>query len=71
MKKYEIAALSEEELRKQIRESQQRLADVNFNKVIEPPQNPMIFRNLRRNIAKMKSALRQIELKRDQEAKKA
>lgn len=69
MKKYEIAALSEEELRKQIRESQQRLADVNFNKVIEPPQNPMIFRNLRKNIAKMKTALRQIELQRAKEAK--
>lgn len=69
MKKYEIAALSEEELKKQIRESQQRLADVNFNKVIEPPQNPMIFRNLRRNIAKMKTALRQIELQRAKEAK--
>ncbi|NTV46661.1 MAG: 50S ribosomal protein L29, partial [Chlorobiales bacterium] len=59
----------EEELKKQIRESQQRLADVNFNKLIEPPQNPMIFRNLRRNIAKMKTALRQIELQRAKEAK--
>ncbi|NTW48723.1 MAG: 50S ribosomal protein L29 [Chlorobiales bacterium] len=71
MKKYEIAALSEEELIKQIRESQQRLADVRFNKVIEPPQNPMIFRNLRKNIAKMKAALRQIEIRQVKEAKNA
>jgi large subunit ribosomal protein L29 len=69
MKKYEIAALSGEELKKQIRESEQRLSDIRFNKAIEPPQNPMIFRNLRRDIAKMKSALSRMGLQAQKEVK--
>ncbi|ACF13560.1 ribosomal protein L29 [Chloroherpeton thalassium ATCC 35110] len=57
MKKHEIASLSEDELKKQLVELKQRFADIRFNKIVEPPQNPMIFKNLRRDIARMKTAL--------------
>lgn len=60
MKKHEIAAMSKQELVDSIRELEDRLADLKFYKVIEPPQNPMVFRNSRRDIAKMKTRLRQL-----------
>ncbi|ANT65838.1 MULTISPECIES: 50S ribosomal protein L29 [Prosthecochloris] len=62
MNKEEIAALSKLELEAKIRELEDRLADLNFYKVIEPPQNPMVFRNSRRDIARMKTRLRQMEI---------
>ncbi len=60
MKKHEIAALSKVELVERIRELEDRLADLKFYKAIEPPQNPMVFRNSRRDIAKMKTRLSQL-----------
>jgi large subunit ribosomal protein L29 len=68
MKKYEIAALGKQELIKKIEELENRLADINFYKAIELPQNPMVFRNSRREIARMKTHLRQIELKENSNA---
>ncbi|ARM31602.1 50S ribosomal protein L29 [Prosthecochloris sp. HL-130-GSB] len=61
MKKHEIAALTRQELAENIRKLEDRLADLNFYKVIEPPQNPMVFRNSRRDIARMKTRLQQID----------
>ncbi|MFN3344855.1 MAG: 50S ribosomal protein L29 [Chloroherpetonaceae bacterium] len=63
MKKYEIAALSAEEMKRQIRELKQRIADIKFNMAFEPPQNPMIIRNMRRDIARMKTILNQQKAK--------
>ena len=60
MKKYEIAALNKQELIDRLKELQNRLADFNFFKVIEQPQNPMVFRNSRRDIARMKNRLHQL-----------
>jgi len=62
MKKYEIAAMDRQELVKRIDELENRLADINFYKAIELPQNPMVFRNSRRDIARMKTQLRKMEL---------
>ncbi|MFZ4525169.1 MAG: 50S ribosomal protein L29 [Chlorobium sp.] len=60
MKKYEIAALSKQELTDKLKELQERLADINFFRVIEQPHNPMVFRNSRRDIARMKNRLHQL-----------
>ncbi|MGB0130680.1 50S ribosomal protein L29 [Chlorobium sp.] len=60
MKKYEVAALSRQELIDRIRQLEDRLADINFFKVIELPQNPMVFRNSRRDIARMKTQLHKL-----------
>ncbi|MEI6639531.1 MAG: 50S ribosomal protein L29 [Chlorobium sp.] len=61
MKKYEIAALNKQELVDKLKELEQRLADINFIRVIEQPQNPMVFRNSRRDIGRMKNRLHQLE----------
>ena len=60
MKKYEIAALSKQELTEKLKELEERLADINFFRVIEQPQNPMVFRNSRKDIARMKNRLHQL-----------
>ncbi|MEI7824820.1 MAG: 50S ribosomal protein L29 [Chlorobiaceae bacterium] len=60
MKKYEIAALGKQELIDKLKELENRLADINFFKVIEQPQNPMVFRNSKRDIARMKHRLHQL-----------
>jgi large subunit ribosomal protein L29 len=60
MKKYEIAALNKQELIDRIKELEDRVADINFYKVIEQPQNPMVFRNSKRDIARMKTRLHQL-----------
>jgi large subunit ribosomal protein L29 len=60
MKKYEIAALSKQELIDKLKELEERLADINFFRVIEQPQNPMVFRNSRRDIARMKNRIHQL-----------
>ncbi len=60
MKKYEIAALGKQELIDKLKELENRLADINFFKVIEQPQNPMVFRNSKRDIARMKNRLHQL-----------
>jgi large subunit ribosomal protein L29 len=59
MKKHEIAALSAEEMKKQIGEMKTKIAEIKFNLAFEPPQNPMIVRNMRKDIARMKTALNQ------------
>ncbi|MEI7694596.1 MAG: 50S ribosomal protein L29 [Chlorobium sp.] len=61
MKKYEIAALSQAELVERLRVLEERLADINFFRVIEQPQNPMVFRNSRRDISRMKNRLHQLK----------
>lgn len=68
MKKYEIAAMGKKELLEKIDELQNRLADINFYKAIELPQNPMVFRNSRRDIARMMTQLRKVELQENSNA---
>lgn len=60
MKKYEIAALSKQELIDKLKGLEERLADINFFRVIEQPPNPMVFRNSKRDIARMKNRLHQL-----------
>ncbi|MEI6847225.1 MAG: 50S ribosomal protein L29 [Chlorobiaceae bacterium] len=60
MKKYEIALLGKQDLINRIRELEDKVADINFYKVIEQPQNPMIFRNSKKDIARMKTRLHQL-----------
>ena len=57
MKKHEVVAMSKQELNEKIQQLEDRIADINFYKVIELPQNPMVFRNSRRDIARMKTQL--------------
>ncbi|TLU88177.1 MAG: 50S ribosomal protein L29 [Chlorobium sp.] len=60
MKKYEIEALSRQELTQKLRQLEDRLADINFYKVLEQPQNPMVFKNSKRDIARIKTRLHKL-----------
>lgn len=68
MKNYEIVAMNRQELLEKIDKLENRLADLNFHMAIEPPQNPMVFRNSKRDIARMKTRLRQMELQENSNA---
>jgi large subunit ribosomal protein L29 len=60
MKKYEIEAMGVQELLQRLRQLEDRLADINFYKVLEQPQNPMVFRNSKREIARIKTRLHKL-----------
>lgn len=68
MKNYEIVAMDRKELLAKIEELENRLADLNFYQAIEPPQNPMVFRNSKRDIARMKTRLTQIDMQENSKA---
>jgi large subunit ribosomal protein L29 len=72
MKSFEIRELPEEELRKRIKDEEENLVHLKFQKATSQLESPIKIRTVRRDIARMKTALRVIELKKvASEAKKA
>jgi len=72
MKSFEILELPEEELRKRIKDEEENLVHLKFQKATSQLESPIKVRTVRRDIARMKTALRVIELKKvAAEAKKA
>jgi len=63
MKAHELRQLSDDELKKRIQDEEQNLANLNFQKALSQVENPMKFRHSRRDIARMKTILRQRALK--------
>jgi large subunit ribosomal protein L29 len=63
MKIYEIRELPEEELRKRIRDEEENLVHLKFQKATSQLESPLRIRNVRRDIARMKTILREIETK--------
>jgi large subunit ribosomal protein L29 len=57
-----IKALGAEELQAKIKEDELRLKKVSFAHSISPLENPVSMRLLRRDIARLKTALRSKEL---------
>lgn len=57
-----IRGLSQEELASKIAEDEARLVKVNFAHSMSPLENPVSLRSLRRDIARMKTVLRQKQL---------
>lgn len=57
-----IRGLSQEELTAKIAEDEARLKKVNFAHSMSPLENPVSLRSLRRDIARMKTVLRQKQL---------
>lgn len=57
-KNQEIHSMSEQDILSNIAESTTRLQRMKFSHAITPLENPMAIRTLRREIAKMKTALR-------------
>jgi large subunit ribosomal protein L29 len=59
MKAHELRQLSDDELKKRIQEEEENLANLNFQKALSQVENPMKFRHSRRDIARMKTILRE------------
>ena len=57
-----IKGLGQDELKAKIAEDELRLKKVSFAHSITPLENPVSMRLLRRDIARLKTALRSIEL---------
>jgi large subunit ribosomal protein L29 len=63
MKAFEFRQLSVEELKKRIQDDEESLANLRFQKVLSQLENPMKIRHLRKDIARMKTILRERELR--------
>ncbi len=62
MKTFELRQLSDAELKKRIQEEQENLANLRFQKVIGQLENPMKIRQIKRDIARMYTVLRERSL---------
>ena len=60
--KKSIQSLNVEDLSAKIREDEQRLKKLEFGHAISPLENPMSIRNLRREIARLKTELKKKQL---------
>lgn len=59
MKAREIRALDPQEIREKIRAAEEELFNLRFQKVVGQVENPMRFRILKREIARLKTVLRE------------
>ena len=63
MKNFEIREIPQQELRKRIKDEEENLAHLKFQKATSQLESPMKIRTVRRDIAKMNTILREHELK--------
>ena len=59
MKTNDIRSLSEEEITQRIAEEQRDLTDLRFRRAVAGLENPIVLREKRRDIARMKTVLAQ------------
>jgi len=60
--KKSIQSLSEQDLQARIKEDELRLKKLEFAHAISPLENPMSIRNLRRELARLKTELKKKQL---------
>ena len=60
--KKSIQGLSEQDLQARIKEDEQRLKKLEFAHAISPLENPMSIRNLRREVARLKTELKKKQI---------
>lgn len=60
--KKSIQSLNAQDLEARIREDEQRLKKLEFGHAISPLENPMSIRNLRREIARLKTEFKKKQL---------
>ena len=63
MKVFGIRELPESELRKRILDEEENLVNLKFQRATSQLESPIKIRTVRRDIARMKTVLREIELK--------
>jgi large subunit ribosomal protein L29 len=62
MKAFEVRELSDTELQKRIHEEQENLSHLKFQKVVGQLENPMKIDHIKKDIARMKTILRERRL---------
>ena len=62
MKKSELNKLSTDELNTKLRDNQEALVNLRFQKALQQLDHPQKIRLIRREIAQVKTAIREIEL---------
>ncbi len=62
MKAEEIRDLNDDEIRERISQVQEELFRLRFRSATQPIENPALFKALRRDLARLKTVLRQREL---------
>ncbi|MCS7228867.1 MAG: 50S ribosomal protein L29 [Candidatus Kryptonium sp.] len=65
MKPNEIRQLSDEEIKQRIRELEEELLNLRFQKALGQLEKPHRFKMIRKDIARMKTILRERELQRE------
>ena len=60
--KKSIQGLSEQDLQARIKEDEQRLKKLEFAHAISPLENPMNIRNLRKEVARLKTELKKKQI---------
>ena len=63
MKIFEIREWPDEELRKRIKDEEENLAHLKFQKATSQLESPIKIRVVRRDIARMRTVLKELELK--------
>jgi len=61
-KQQDLSAMSQEELLNGIQDTELRLKKMEFSHAITPIENPMSIRILRREIARLKTQLKKLEI---------
>ena len=62
MKKSELIKLSQDELQTKLKDNQEALVNLRFQKALQQIENPLQIRVLKREIAQVKTVLRELEL---------
>lgn len=57
-----MKSLNESDLKAKIAEDEQRIKKLSFSHAISPLENPQSIRTLRRDIARLKTALKKVQL---------
>lgn len=65
MKSFEVREIPVAELAKRIKDEEENLVHLKFQKATSQLESPIKIRLVRRDIARMKTALREIELKQE------
>jgi len=61
MKPERLRELTPEELGHQLRDLEEELFNLRVRKSLQPPDNPLQFRNLKRQLARVKTVMRERE----------
>ena len=68
MKAYDIRELPEEELAKRVLDEEENLVNLKFQKATSQLESPIRIRLVRKDIARMKTVLRERQIKKEHEA---